>query len=497
MSIPSIPDSTSPAPAPAATPFLDSIAAGTSQQSSALMDILLKGWLAGLDEMSKASAQDAKTSEITDASNLVSLYPTLVQPQSVITNSTVATSTENASKAQGSEGLSGISTDVPAKSASAVYAYLMTHEALGSVLSSKHSDHSVDRSQTVTTWTDLGHQTGIPLLAFIAASQSSTMAARADDGDKDIADGVNALAKFSQKEAEAALNMAKQWLESIQERGKELKKIDEKKALEAMNGYIGAAKENPALLDPAHMLTIVAVVELALLTSSGPSPISVNPTSAVSQTTVSEAAAAQPTAIPQDSSAAIAMIAALMAQVAQAQVIMVQIKEKPEIDSKKVSETFALENAKKIMGFVQDPAYSVFLKQLVEGMVGKENSARNVELVKINMLLSALWLIARAETDGVKFIEIAMIVRQYLSGDVTKKLPFAEGDIRYKLLGKIKENIQQFSTEYGSEELEKGLLSMMSYMEGNESKDDFDPKDAKKAYAGFLATPAPVDSSKA
>lgn len=498
MSMP-VPDSTSPAPVPSATQFVDSIAAGTSQQTSELMDILLKGWLAGLDEMAKASAEDAKTSEITDASNLVSLYPTLVQPQSVITNSTVSTSTETASKAQSSEGVSGISTDIPAKGASAVYAYLMTHEALGLALTSKSATSSVDRSDTVTTWTRLGHETGIPLLAFVAASQSSTNAAEAareESGKEDITDAMNALAKFSQKEAEAALKMAKQWLESVQERGEELKKIDEKKVLEAMNGYLGAAKENPALLDPAHMLTIVAVAELALLTSSGPSPISASPTSAVSQTTISGAAAVQPTAAPQDSSAAVAMIAALMAQVAQAQVIMVQIAEKPNLDSKKISETFALENAKKMMGFVQDPAYTIFLKKLVEGMVGKENSARNVELVKINMLLSALWLVARAETSGVKFVEIAMLVRQFLSGDQTKKLPFAEGDIRYKLLGKIKEHIQLFTAEYGSEELEKGLMSMMAYMEGAEDKNEIpDPKDPKGAYAGFLVTPESNDAS--
>lgn len=432
--------------------------------------IVLDMWRADLDEAQRAETEHKNgVDQIADAANIASGNPMLVMPQLIMQNSIPTTPTESASKAI--SGLAGATSDVPVKGSAAVSAFLMAH-----MLGENRSPAERDK--------------GISMLTFIAATQPAEEDAQASA----IAAITSGLEKLRSGQLEAASKFAGAWLESVQKHGEDLKELDKQQVIKAMNEYVRAAKDNPTLLDSTHLQTVIAVSVLALLTSAGPSPVSGGAESAISPVTISQGAMAQnPTMGQMDTMAAVAMIAALMAQVQQAQVVLLQIKEKPEIDSKKVAETFALENAKKILGFVADPSYTVFLRTLVESMAGKANLERNVALVKLNMLLNGLWLVSRAETGDVKFIEITMWVKQYLLGE---KLPFAEGDIRYELLAKIKEHIGEFFKQFGKNaaaSLEKGLMDIMRYMGDAEAHDELpDPKDAKKSYAGFLESAAPT-----
>lgn len=425
-----------------------------------------------------------------DASNVASAYPMLVQPQVILVNEPQTGVAEKTSRAEG-RGIAGISTDVPVKRANSEYAFLMTH-VLGAMTPGRTMG-----TQTLASWLDLNTEKAVSLLSFLAASESSK---NTDDAEQiqDALDGATAaLARFSKSQTDSVLKMASQWRESIQKLGEELEKLDERKVIRAMNEYVNEGKKDPNLLDALHVQTFVAVTQLALLVSAGPSPIQTRPDNQVAQVSFVEASAMNPTMGQLDTTAAVAMIAALMAQVTQAQVVLLQIAEKPIIDSKKVTEAFALENARKIIGLLDNPATTTFLKNLVVNMIGKENVERNVALVKLNMMLTALWVLGRAETNGVNFVEILMMVRQFLK-DPDKKLPFEKSDIRYTLLTKIKAQIDSFSAEFGAAELEEGLMRMMQYMDGaGKEASTSDIRDPKKMYAGFLSTPPPVDASHA
>lgn len=479
--------SPSPSPPPSAdtlsSDFVNTAQTQYSDGVDTLMQILLTGWAEGLQETKKMTdIENAK-----DASNVASAYPMLMQPQPILLNETQTSVAEKTSRAEG-QGITGVSTDIPVRGASAEYAFLMAH-ALGAMT----PGHTMG-THTLASWLDLNTEKAVSLLSFLAASESSKNAA--DDEIQD--DGASAaLARFSKTQADSVLKLASEWRESIQKLGEELDKLDEKKVIRAMNEYVNEGKKDPNLLDALHVQTFVAVTQLALLVGAGPSPIQTRPDNLVSQVSIVEASAMNPTMGQVDTTAAVAMIAALMAQVTQAQVVLLQIAEKPVIDSKKVSEAFALENARKIIGLLDNPATTTFLKNLVVNMIGKENVERNVALVKLNMMLTALWVLGRAETNGVNFVEILMMVRQFLK-EPDKKLPFEKSDIRYTLLAKIKAQIDTFSAEFGAAELEDGLMRMMHYMDGaGKDASTSDIRDPKKMYAGFLSTPPPVDASHA
>ena len=223
----------------------------------------------------------------------------------------------------------------------------------------------------------------------MAATQSSQTQSQ-NNGNDSV---TNTLQNVAQQTANAASNFTHQWLVSIQKVGEQLKKIADNNAIMAMQEYISSAKDDPSLLDPAKLQTIAAVTVLALLASSGSSSVT-NQSDTLATQAVADAASRNPNmaAGQMDTTAAVAMIAALMAQVSQAQVVVLQLKEQPIADSKKISQTFALENAKKVLASVDDPAYHVYLTKLVTNMVGKGNVEQNVELVKMNMLLNSLWL---------------------------------------------------------------------------------------------------------
>lgn len=482
MSIPAVPVSSSSIPNSAMIDSLGTDPAGT------LMQVMLTGWLAGLDEIQAANAEALKsqqksgTDNIQDAANVASSYPMLAMPQ-VVLNPVTPTSTENASRAQGQDGsaVAGVSSDT-AKQSTAMYAYLMAH-TLGQM-----SGKTIG-SNTLNSWMTLEPQKAVSLLAFMAAAntQNKPVDDGADDGN------AAAIAKFKQKELDAELNFTHNWLKSVEKLGDDLKQLDKDKALKAMQAYTSEAKENPALLDASHVQTIVAVTVLSLLVSAGPSPITARTDSTpISQVSMIEASSMNPTMGQMDTTAAIAMIAALMAQVAQAQVVLLQVKEKPALDAKKVSETFATDNANKMMGFVEDKGYQVFLKNLVENMAGKQNLERNIALVKINMLMTALWLVARAETDGVKFSTIMDELRSFLSPkDAEKATVSSQGSprlnkVREQLLGKVKELVDAFGKE-GAADLMNGLERMMNFMEGKgQSGDLADVTDPKKLAAFLL-----------
>lgn len=456
---------------------------GITDPTDTVMQAMLAGWLAGLDAMK--SANDAalkgeKTSgdqEIQDAAKVATIaQPQLVQPQALITSTG-----ENASRAQDGN-VAGVSSDV-AKQTSAMYAYIMSHAL------EQMSGQTIG-SDTLDSWMRLGTPKAVSLLAFVTAANANNQ--QVDEGSNDDGNAA-AIAQFKQNELNAGLKFAHAWLEGVQKLADNLKQLDKEQAtLKAMQAFSSEARNNPTLLDATHVQTIAAVAVLALLINAGPSPILSSPdnTAKISQVSMMEATSMNPTMGQMDTTAAIAMIAALMAQVAQAQIISVQIAEKPVLDSKKVSETFATENAKKMMGFVEDRGYQVFLKSLVEGMVGKENLDRNVALLKINMLMNALWLVGRAETDGVTFIEIMMTLKQYLSKDPKEQAKSTAGNstiskIKGQLLAKIKEQIDGFGGA-GAADLEKGILSMMSFMEGKGETGDISELTDPKKMVGFL-----------